>query len=182
MDSECRTTTREWYLSLRADFAKLLFFEHFLKSAASKRSKRWTISPDSQLTPSQRGARIQSGRHGGVTSWRPTIGFKVHATEDERADVLGLHVALEVDKDGGQVVVGVVGDAGGGDGLEELGLRELPGQAAQVLVDQGAQWDAGGRRRQWARNEFYFFLKTVCWKTFVLFCQESLVFLTYPGL
>lgn len=45
-------------------------------------------------------------------------------------------------------MVGVVGDAGGGDGLEELGLRELPGQAAQVLVDQGAQWDADGGRRQ----------------------------------
>lgn len=57
-----------------------------------------------------------------------TVGFEIHAAEDERADVLGLHVALEVDEDGGQVVVGVVGDAGGGDGLEELGLRELPGQ------------------------------------------------------
>lgn len=78
----------------------------------------------------------------------PTVSFEVHATEDERADVLGLHVALEVDKDGGQVVVGVVGDAGGGDGLEELGLRELPGQHAQVLVYQGAQWDAGGDDEQ----------------------------------
>lgn len=74
----------------------------------------------------------------------PTVGFKIHAAKDERADVLGLHVALEVDKDGGQVVVGVVGDARGGDGLEELGLRELSGQSAQVLVYQGAQWDAGG--------------------------------------
>lgn len=73
----------------------------------------------------------------------PTIDFKVHAAKDQRADVLRLHLALEIDKDGGQVVVGVVGDAGGGDGLEELGLWELSGQHTQVLVNQGTQRDAG---------------------------------------
>lgn len=104
----------------------------------------------------------------------PTVGFEIHAAKDERADVLGLHVALEVDKDGGQVVVGVVGDAGGGDGLEELGLRELSGQHAQVLVYQGAQWDAGGN------GERVIFKNT----SFVLhvFCRECLIFRTYPGL
>lgn len=63
-------------------------------------------------------------------------------------------------------MVGVVGDAGGGDGLEELGLREFPGQAAQVLVDQGAEWDAGEKKAVC--------LKDIC---FVLrsFCPESLV-------
>lgn len=40
-------------------------------------------------------------------------------------------------------MVGVVGDAGGGDGLKELGLREFPGQHTQVLVDEGTQRDAG---------------------------------------
>lgn len=146
MDSECRTTTQEWHLSLRADFPKLLFLNTFWKVQQAREVKDGQVHPTVSWhgSPSQRGARIQSCRHGGVASWTPTIGFKVHATEDERADVLGLHVALKVDKDGGQVVVGVVGDAGGGDGLEELGLRELPGQATQVLVDQGAQWDAGG--------------------------------------
>lgn len=156
MDSECRATTQEWYLSLRADFPKLLFLNTFWKVQQAREVKDGQFHPTvSWHLHKEARARIQSCRHGGVTSWTPTIGFKVHATEDERADVLGLHVALEVDKDGGQVVVGVVGDAGGGDGLEELGLRELPGQATQVLVDQGAQWDAGGGGRQWARSEFY---------------------------
>ena len=77
----------------------------------------------------------------------PTFDFEVHASEHERPDELGLHLPLEVDEDGGQVAVGVVGDAGGGDGLEELGLRELPGQRAQVLVDEGAQRDAGRSHR-----------------------------------
>lgn len=57
-----------------------------------------------------------------------TLNFEVHAPEDQRPDVLCLHLSLVVDKDCGQVTVGVVGDAGGGDGLEELGLGELPGQ------------------------------------------------------
>ena len=48
-----------------------------------------------------------------------------------------------VDEHCGQVAVGVVGDAGGGDGLEEFSLGELPGQLPQVLVDQCAQRDAG---------------------------------------
>lgn len=78
----------------------------------------------------------------------PTFNFEVHAAEDQRPDELSLHLPLTVDEDGGQVAVGVVGDAGGGDGLEELGLRELPGQYAQVLVDQGAQGDAGKPDRQ----------------------------------
>lgn len=73
----------------------------------------------------------------------PTFNFEVHASKDQRPDELGLHLSLEVDEDGGQVAVGIVGDAGGGDGLEELGLRELPGQHAHVLVDEGAQRDAG---------------------------------------
>lgn len=124
--------------------------------------------------------RIQSCKRCGFPLCLPTVSFEVHATEDERADVLGLHVALEVDKDGGQVVVGVVGDAGGGDGLEELGLRELPGQHAQVLVYQGAQWDADGDDEQVS------FLKAVCLNniSFVLdsFCRECLIFLTHPGL
>lgn len=73
----------------------------------------------------------------------PTFNFEVHAPEDQWANELGLHLSLQVHEDGGQVPVGVVGDAGGGDGLEELGLRELPGQRAQVLVDEGTQGDSG---------------------------------------
>lgn len=68
-----------------------------------------------------------------------TVNFEVHSPEDKRSDKLGLHLSFEVDEDGGHVAVRVVGDAGRGDGLEELGLRELPGQCGQVLVDQGAQ-------------------------------------------
>jgi len=77
-----------------------------------------------------------------------TFSFEVHAPEHQWTDELALHLPLEVHKDGGQVAVGVVGDAGGGDGLEELGLREFPGQCAQVLVDEGAQRDAGMRDEQ----------------------------------
>lgn len=62
-------------------------------------------------------------------------------------------------------MVGVVGDAGGGDGLEELGLWELPSQHAQVLVDQGAQWDAGEDDDEviYKKNK----------QTLVLFCAVS---------
>ena len=77
-----------------------------------------------------------------------TVSFEVHAPKHERADELGLHVAVAIDEDGGQVAVGVVGDAGGGDGLQELGLRKLPGQGGQVLVDQRAQRDSGRRERK----------------------------------
>ena len=74
---------------------------------------------------------------------RPTFNFEVHATKDERPNELGLHLSLKIDEDGGQVAVGVVGDTGGGDGLEELSLRELPGQQTQVLVDESTQRDTG---------------------------------------
>lgn len=57
-------------------------------------------------------------------------------------------------------MVWVVGDAGGGDGLEELGLRELSGQSAQVLVNQGTQRDAGGKTKQ----EVIFISKSDCLK------------------
>lgn len=71
-----------------------------------------------------------------------TFQFEVHASKDEWADELGLHLSLKVDEDGGQVAVWVVGDAGGWYGLEKLGLRELPGQCVHVLVDEGTQRDA----------------------------------------
>ncbi len=48
-----------------------------------------------------------------------------------------------VDEERGQVVVGVVRNAGVGDGLQELGLRELPGQQRQMLVYQRTQRDPG---------------------------------------
>lgn len=72
-----------------------------------------------------------------------TFNFEVHASKDQWADELSLHLSLQVHKDGGQVPVRVVWDAGGGDGLKELGLRELPGQLTHVLVDEGTQRDAG---------------------------------------
>lgn len=74
---------------------------------------------------------------------QPTINFEVHSSEHKWANELRLHLSLKVDEDGGQVSVWVVWDACGGDGLEELGLRELLGQYAQVLVDEGTQRDAG---------------------------------------
>lgn len=40
-------------------------------------------------------------------------------------------------------MVRIVGDAGGRDGLQKLGLGRLSGQCAEVLVDQGTQGDAG---------------------------------------
>lgn len=66
-----------------------------------------------------------------------TFNFEVHASKDQRADELSLHLSFQIDKDGGQVPVGVIWDAGGGDGLKELGLRELSGQLTHVLVDEG---------------------------------------------
>lgn len=77
-----------------------------------------------------------------------TFNFEVHATKDQRTNKLRLHLPLKIDKDGGQVAVGVVWDAGGGDGFEELSLRELPRQCAQVLVDEGTQRDAGKRHER----------------------------------
>ena len=55
---------------------------------------------------------------------------------------LRLHVPLEVVEDGGQVVVGVVGDARRRDGLEELDGGELGGERSEVLVDERAQGHA----------------------------------------
>ena len=45
-------------------------------------------------------------------------------------------------KDGGEVVVGVVGDARGRDGLEELDGGELGGERGEVLVDERAEGHA----------------------------------------
>lgn len=87
-----------------------------------------------------------------------TFNFEVHASKDQWADELSLHLSLQIHKDGGQVPVRVVWDAGGGDGLEELGLRELPGQLTHVLVDEGTQRDAGkealGSHEQQSRSFF----------------------------
>lgn len=79
----------------------------------------------------------------GCRFFPPTFNFEVHAPKDQRTNELCLHLPLKVNKDGGQVVVGIVRDAGGGDGLEEFCLRELSGQGAQMLVNEGAQRDAG---------------------------------------
>lgn len=46
-----------------------------------------------------------------------TFNFEVHASKDQWADELSLHLSLQIDKNGGQVPVGVIWDAGGGDGL-----------------------------------------------------------------
>lgn len=75
----------------------------------------------------------------------PTFSFEVHASKHQRADELRLHLSLKVNEDGWQVAVGVVWDAGGGDGLKELGLREFLGQDTQMLVDEGTERDAGWR-------------------------------------
>jgi len=63
-----------------------------------------------------------------------TIWGQVHASELDGSHDLSLEVSLVVEEDGGQVAVGVVGDAGGGDTVEELGGRKLGSQLHQVLV------------------------------------------------
>lgn len=87
-----------------------------------------------------------------------TFNFEVHASKDQWADELSLHLSLQIHKDGGQVPVRVIWDAGGGDGLKELGLGELSGQLTHVLVDEGAQRDAGkealGSHEQRSRSFF----------------------------
>lgn len=94
-----------------------------------------------------------------------TFNFEVHASKDQWADELSLHLSLQVHKDGGQVPVGVVWDAGGGDGLEELGLRELSGQLTHVLVDEGTQRDAGkealGGHEQQSGSFFFKYVRDV---------------------
>ena len=67
---------------------------------------------------------------------------QVHSTHLLGADDLRLHGSLVVDEDGGQVLVGVVGDAGGGDGPDELGGGEPGGEPVHVLVDEGAEGHA----------------------------------------
>merc|ERR1719232_965918 len=52
---------------------------------------------------------------------------------------LALHVPLIVHKDSGQVLVGVVGDAGGGDGLDELGAGKAGSKSVHVFIYQTAQ-------------------------------------------
>ena len=64
---------------------------------------------------------------------------QVHASHLFGADDLRLHGSLVVDEDGGQVLVRVVGDAGGGDGPDELGGGEPGGEPVHVLVDEGAE-------------------------------------------
>ena len=71
-----------------------------------------------------------------------TIWGQIHASELDGSHDLSFEVSLVVDKDGGEVAVGVVGDAGGGDTAEELCGRKLGSQLHQVLVDQRTQWDA----------------------------------------
>ena len=64
---------------------------------------------------------------------------QVHSTHLLGADDLGLQGTLVVDKDGGEVLVGVVGDASGGDGPDELGGGEPWCEPVHVLVDEGAE-------------------------------------------
>ena len=67
---------------------------------------------------------------------------QVHPSHLLRPDDLGLQGALVVDEDRGQVLVGVVGDARGRDGPDELGGGEPGRQPVHVLVDQGAEGHA----------------------------------------
>ena len=64
---------------------------------------------------------------------------QVHSSHLLRPNDLRLHGTLVVDEDGGHVLVGVVGDAGGGDGPDELGGGEPGGEPVHVLVDEGAE-------------------------------------------
>lgn len=76
-----------------------------------------------------------------------TFHFEVHASKHQRTDELRLHLPFKVDEYSGQVAVGVVWDASGGDGLEELCLGKFSGQHVQVLIDEGAEGDAGGEKK-----------------------------------
>ena len=70
---------------------------------------------------------------------------KVTAPEVVGPRELRLHLALVVDEQRGEVLVGVVRDARRGDALQELDGGELGRQLGHVPVDQGAQWDALGK-------------------------------------
>ena len=54
-----------------------------------------------------------------------TVLFKVHSTKNKRSHVLLFEVPLVVDKDGGQVLIGVVRNADRGHALQELDIGEF---------------------------------------------------------
>ena len=47
-----------------------------------------------------------------------------------------------VDEDSGQVLVGVVGDAGGGDGLDKLCTGKAGSKSVHIFIYQTAQRDS----------------------------------------
>jgi len=53
---------------------------------------------------------------------------------------------------GGQVLVGVVGDAGGGDGLDKLGQWKAGSQSVHVLIYQITQWDTLKEKKAWVKG------------------------------
>lgn len=72
-----------------------------------------------------------------------TITSEIHAPKLQGTNNLSLHIPLRVDKDGGQVSVGVVWYACGGDALEEFSGWKLGSQLlCEVLVDQRTQRNA----------------------------------------
>lgn len=63
-----------------------------------------------------------------------TIPCQVHATKHQRPNELSFDVSLHVDKYRRQVLIRVVGNAGGRDSFDEFHISELSCKAAHMLI------------------------------------------------
>ena len=63
-----------------------------------------------------------------------TVPGQVHATEHQRPNELSSDVSLQVDKYRRQVLIGVVGNAGGRDSFDEFHVSELFRKPAHMLI------------------------------------------------
>lgn len=63
-----------------------------------------------------------------------TIPCQVHATEHQRPNELSFDVSLQVDEYRRQVLIGVVGNAGGRDSFDEFHISELSCKPAHMLI------------------------------------------------
>lgn len=64
-----------------------------------------------------------------------TVPCQVHATEHQRPDELSFDVSLQVDEYRRQVLIGVVGNAGGRDSFDEFHVFELSCKPAHMLIN-----------------------------------------------
>lgn len=70
-----------------------------------------------------------------------TVPCQVHATKHQRPNELSFDVSLQVHKYRRQVLIRIVGNAGGRDCFDEFHISELFCKAAHMLIYQGTEWN-----------------------------------------